>query len=203
MRIWICSLSMACLAATALGLLVCLPGCAPRAYRVETHTNDDGTVVTGMIGGEMALYRPEAYGSSYRAPGKHGPSAWCGIELQSSQDVNGRVTCHILLTIRSTGGEAMGSCLDMSRAVSLSLNIDGRPVLLWPEEDQSGHQETATWRYPVSTDILRELADGPEVVDLTLSNEGGTLVGACGTRIFEQFFEECVSPARRSTNGRQ
>ena len=201
-RVPIRSLSKVCLVAMALGLLVCGPGCAPHAYRSETHTDDDGTVVTRMIGGEMGLYRPEMFGYSRNRPGVYAPSAMCGLDAQRCQDFDGGVTCQLLLTIRSVDGGTVGRYLDTSTAVTLSLAIDEWDVLLSPENDQLSQHGSNTWSYPLSFDVLSKLAEAHEI-DVTLSNDGGSLIGVHGGRFFKQFFDECVIPAGESAKPKQ
>jgi hypothetical protein len=112
------------------------------------------------------------------------------------------VTCHLLLTIRSVDGGTMGRYLDMSTAVSLALEVDGQSVLLSPEKDHLSDHATNSWSYPPSADILRNLADAHEI-DVTLSNEGGTLIGFHGSRFFKQFLEECGKPTEQSDTPEQ
>ncbi len=199
------SLWTGCVVLLALVVLGC--GIRTRGgYVAETYTADDGTKITRMNTKEIGVAK-----QAQRTTGKYKGNSICYLDARKCQGSDGTVTYDLLLMIQWTDTGMLQTYQDMSTRESLTLVIDGESVTLWPkgdatrEKDQLSHYITDSSIYPVSVDVLRDLADADEVF-VTVSGEGGTLEGYFENQnraAFKRFWEENVNSAGQSATPKQ
>jgi hypothetical protein len=167
-------------------------------YVAETYKADDGTTITRMNTKEIGIVK-----QAQRTSGKYRANTICYLDARRCQHSDGAVTYDLLLKIQWSDTGVLETYQDMSSKETLTLGIDGKEVRLWPEgdvsreKDQISHYITDSSTYPVSVDVLRDLA-GAREVNVSVSGEGGTLEGYFESQnlaAFKRFWEECGSPA--------
>jgi hypothetical protein len=193
-------LPMGCVAIIA---LVCL-GCGIKTkggYVAETFTADDGTKITRMNTKEIGIVK-----QAQRTSGKYRANTICYLDARKCQHSDGTVTYDLLLTIQWSDTGVLETYQDLSSKETLTLAIDGQEVRLLPEgevsreKDQISHYITDSSIYPVSADVLRELA-GAREVNVSVSGEGGRLEGYFESKnlaAFKRFWEENGDTAGQS-----
>jgi hypothetical protein len=200
MRICNRSLSKGCVVILALAFLGC--GIKTKGgYVAETYTDDDGTTITRMNTKEIGIVR-----QAQRTTGKYRANSICYLDARKCQHKDGTVTYDLMMETRWTDTGLLENYQDMSREETLSLFIDGEEVRLRPEgdvrreKDQINHYISDFSIYPVSADVLRELA-GAREVNVSIAGQGGTLEGyfeAQNLAAFKRFWEENGDSAGQS-----
>jgi len=200
MRICNRSLSTGCVVILALAFLGC--GIKTKGgYVAETYTDDDGTTITRMNTKEIGVAK-----QAQRTSGKYKGNTICYLDARKCQHSDGTVTYDLLLMTQWTDTGMLQTYQDMSAKESLTLVIDGETVTLRPEgevsreKDMLSHYITDSSTYPVSADVLRDLA-GAREVNVTISGEGGTLEGyfeGQNLLAFKRFWEENGDSAGQS-----
>jgi hypothetical protein len=205
MRICNRSLSTGCVVILALAFLGC--GIKTKGgYVAETYTDDDGTTITRMNTKEIGVAK-----QAQRTSGKYKGNTICYLDARKCQHSDGTVTYDLLLMTQWTDTGMLQTYQDMSAKESLTLVIDGETVTLRPEgevsreKDMLSHYITDSSTYPVSADVLRDLA-GAREVNVTISGEGGTLEGYFESQniaAFKRFWEENGNSAGQSATPKQ
>ena len=205
MRICNRSLSTGCVVILALAFLGC--GIKTKGgYVAETYTDDDGTTITRMNTKEIGVAK-----QAQRTSGKYKGNTICYLDARKCQHSDGTVTYDLLLMTQWTDTGMLQTYQDMSAKESLTLVIDGETVTLRPEgevsreKDMLSHYITDSSTYPVSVDVLRDLA-GAREVNVTISGEGGTLEGYFESQniaAFKRFWEENGNSAGQSATPKQ
>jgi hypothetical protein len=190
-------LSTGCVVFLALAFLGC--GIKTKGgYVANTYTADDGTTITRMNTKEIGIVK-----QAQRTTGKYRANTICYIDAQRCQHSDGTVTYDLLMETRWTDTGLLQNYQDMSGKESLTLSIDGNEVRLWPtgdvrrEKDQINHYISDFSTYPVTADVLRDLA-GAREVNVSIAGQGGTLEGyfeAQNLAAFKRFWEENGSSA--------
>ena len=113
----------------------------------------------------------------------HGPAVYLSPAFQQDSGAPGTVvTYDLMLEVRWTDTGLLENYQDMSSKETLSLFIDGEEVRLRPEgdvrreKDQLNHYISDFSIYPVSADVLRDMA-GAREINVSLAGQGGTLEG--------------------------
>ena len=204
MRIWNRWVSTGCVVAVALVLLGC--GIKTKGgYVAETFTDDDGTTITRMNTKEIGIVK-----QAQRTTGKYRGNTICYIDARKCQHTDGTVTYDIMLMVQWTDTGALENYQDMSARETLHLNIDGKTVSLTPvgegkrEKDMLSHYITDYSVYPVSPEVLRDMA-GAREINVSLAGQGGTLEGyfeGQNLLAFKRFWEE-NGPAGQSVAPKQ
>ena len=199
------SLSTGCVVILALAFLGC--GIKTKGgYVAETYTDDDGTTITRMNTKEIGIVK-----QAQRTTGKYRANTICYLDARKCQHTDGTVTYDLMLETRWTDTGVLENYQDMSGKESLTLFIDGDEVRLWPEgdvrreKDQINHYISDFSTYPVSADVLRDLA-GAREVNVSISGQGGTLEGYFESQniaAFKRFWEECGNSAGQSAAPKQ
>ena len=194
------SLSTGCVVLLALVFLGC--GIKTKGgYVAETFTDDDGTTITRMNTKEIGIVK-----QAQRTTGKYRANTICYLDARKCQHTDGTVTYDLMLEVRWTDTGLLENYQNMSRKETLSLFIDGNEVRLRPEgdvrreKDQINHYISDFSIYPVSTDVLRDLA-GAREVNVSIAGEGGTLEGYFESQnllAFKRFWEENGDSAGQS-----
>jgi hypothetical protein len=199
------SLSTGCVVLLALVFLGC--GIKTKGgYVSNTFTADDGTTITRMNTKEIGIVR-----QAQRTDGKYRANSICYLDARKCQHTDGTVTYDLMLETRWTDTGLLENYQNMSRKETLSLFIDGDEVRLRPEgdvrreKDQINHYISDFSIYPVSTDVLRDLA-GAREVNVSIAGEGGTLEGYFESQnlaAFKRFWEENGDSAGQSGTPKQ
>jgi len=200
MRIWNRWFSTGCVVAVALILLGC--GIKTKGgYVAETFTDDDGTTITRMNTKEIGIVK-----QAQRTTGKYRGNTICYIDARKCQHTDGTVTYDIMLMVQWTDTGLLENYQDMSARETLRLNIDGETVSLTPvgegkrEKDMLSHYITDYSVYPVSPEVLRDMA-GAREINVSLAGQGGTLEGyfeGQNLLAFKRFWEENGDSAGQS-----
>lgn len=197
------SLSTGCVVILVLAFLGC--GIKTKGgYVAETFTADDGTTITRMNTKEIGIVK-----QAQRTSGKYRANTICYLDARKCQHNDGTVTYDLMLTIQWTDTGVLKTYQDMSAKESLTLFIDGEEVRLWPEgevtrvKDQINHFITDSSIYPVTPEVLRDMAGASEV-NVSIAGEGGKLEGYFESKnlaAFKRFWEENGSSAGQPQSG--
>jgi hypothetical protein len=175
-------------------------------YVAETLTDDDGTKITRMNTKEIGIVR-----QSQQTRGKYRANSICYLDARKCQHTDGTVTYDLMLETRWTDTGALENYQHMSARETLTLFIDGEEVRLRPEgdvrreKDQINHYISDFSIYPVSAEVLRDLA-GAKEVNVSIAGEGGSLEGyfeGQNLLAFKRFWEENGDSAGQSGAPRQ